>query len=314
MAVHSHCVIRDLREVAFTVTVQGQGPNVILIPGLACSTAVWDATVAHLRGHYRLHLVQVAGFAGAPARANATGPVVQPTVDAIDAYIKTNHLKSPRIIGHSMGGSMGLMLAIQHPEDVDKLMLVDTLPFTGALMGAPDAAAAKPMATMMRDNLLGETQDAYAQGETNFLHSLVKSSAGLRSAAAWAVASDKSVVARSLYEDMTLDLRTNLPAIKTPVTMLYPWDATAGMSQAVFDNLYQSSYAPLPHKTITRIDGSPPLHHARSTRPLRRPGRCFFEITALYSKLFNHPIRSIRCAPVSLNPNGIPPQSPGLRG
>jgi pimeloyl-ACP methyl ester carboxylesterase len=248
-----------------TVTVQGKGPDVILIPGLACSTAVWDATVAHLAGHYRLHLVQVAGFAGAPARANAQGLVVQPTVDAIDAYIKTNHLKSPKIIGHSLGGTMGLMLAIQHPEDVDKLMLVDSLPFTGTLMGAPDAASAIPMATMMRDNLLNQTQDAYAQGETNFLHSLVKSPAGLRSATAWAVASDKSVVARALYEDMTMDLRSKLPEVKTPVTMLYPWDAITGVSQTVFDGMYQSSYAPLPHKTITRIDGS--LHFITFDQP-----------------------------------------------
>ena len=90
--------IADTISDRLTVTVQGQGPDVILIPGLACSTAVWDATVAHLGGHYRLHLVQVAGFAGAPARSNATGLVIQPTVDALDAYIKTNHLKSPRII------------------------------------------------------------------------------------------------------------------------------------------------------------------------------------------------------------------------
>ena len=129
---------------------QGKGPDVILIPGLACSTAVWDATVTHLAGHYRLHLVQVAGFAGAPAKANATGSVIQPTVDAIDAYIKTNHLKAPKVIGHSLGGSMGLMLAIQHPEDVDKLMLVDSLPFTGTLMGAQDVTTVTPMASMMR--------------------------------------------------------------------------------------------------------------------------------------------------------------------
>jgi pimeloyl-ACP methyl ester carboxylesterase len=51
-----------------TVTVRGKGPDVLLIPGLTCSTAVWDATAKRLEGHYRLHLVQVAGFASAPPR------------------------------------------------------------------------------------------------------------------------------------------------------------------------------------------------------------------------------------------------------
>jgi pimeloyl-ACP methyl ester carboxylesterase len=72
-----------------TVTVRGKGPDVVLIPGLACSSAVWDATAARLEGRCRLHIVQVAGFAGSLPRANARGPVIQPTVDAIDAYIKT---------------------------------------------------------------------------------------------------------------------------------------------------------------------------------------------------------------------------------
>ena len=116
-----------------TVTVLGKGPDVVLIPGAACSSAVWDATARRLEGRYRLHIVQVAGFAGSPPRANAQGPITQPTVNAIDAYIKANKLKAPMVIGHSLGGLMGLMLAVQHPEDVSKLMIVDELPFFAVL-------------------------------------------------------------------------------------------------------------------------------------------------------------------------------------
>ena len=119
-----------------TVTVCGHGPDVVLIPGMSCSRAVWDRTFVHLEGRYRLHLVQLDGFAGMPSCANAHGPVTQPVLDALDAYIKANQLKSPAIIGHSYGGSLGMMLAIQHPEDVGRLMIVDSLPFGGLLFGA----------------------------------------------------------------------------------------------------------------------------------------------------------------------------------
>jgi pimeloyl-ACP methyl ester carboxylesterase len=40
------------------------------------------------------------------------------------------------------------------------------------------------------------------------------------------------------------------------VTILYPWDPLTGMPQAAFDGLYRESFAPLPNKTIVRIDGS----------------------------------------------------------
>src|SRR3954452_10495146 len=54
------------------VTVMGSGPDVVLIPGLSSTPAVWTGTMAALPG-YRYHLIHVSGFAGRPAGANAEG-------------------------------------------------------------------------------------------------------------------------------------------------------------------------------------------------------------------------------------------------
>ncbi len=251
-----HTAVAEAVSDRITVTVRGHGPDVLLIPGLASSGAVWDATASHLEKHFRLHIIQVAGFAGAPPQANAQGPVLQPTVDAIDAYIKTNKLQAPRVIGHSLGGLMGGMLAYQHPEDVGGLMIVDSLPFFGALFGMKDTAAATPQAAAMRDNTLAQTQDDYAKSETAFMRSLVKSPNGCKLATKWAVASDKSAVARTMYEALTTDIRSQLHKIKTPVTILHAWDSQTGIPQAAADRLYQENYAALPNKTIVRIDDS----------------------------------------------------------
>ncbi|MGA2801762.1 MAG: alpha/beta hydrolase [Verrucomicrobiota bacterium] len=239
-----------------TVTVRGHGPDVLLIPGLASSSEVWDATASRLENRFRLHLIQVAGFAGSPSRANAQGPVIQPTVDAIDVYIKTNKLQAPKVIGHSLGGFMAEMLAAQHPEDVGGLMIVDALPFYGALFGAKDTSAIAPQAAAMRDSVLAQTQDDYAKSETAFIHALVKSPDGYKQAVKWAIASDKSVVARATYEDMTTDIRPQLQKIKAPVTILHAWDSLAGIPPAASDRLYEESYAALPNKKIVRIDDS----------------------------------------------------------
>src|ERR1700749_5318245 len=99
-------VIRD----HFSDQIEGTGPDLIFIPGLASSRDTWKATAERLKAHYRVHLIQVAGFAGEPARGNAGGEVVVPTAEAIDAYLVEQKLTPAVVIGHSLGGTMTLYL------------------------------------------------------------------------------------------------------------------------------------------------------------------------------------------------------------
>lgn len=134
------------------VVVRGSGPDVILIPGLSSSRDVWNTTAAALEGTHRVHLVQVNGFAGAPVGANGDGDVAAPVAEEIARYISENHLDHPAAIGHSMGGSIGMMLAARHPDAVGKLMVVDMFPFMGAMFGGPGATAESvtPIADQIR--------------------------------------------------------------------------------------------------------------------------------------------------------------------
>lgn len=258
IAAPAQCASPAAAPARFVATVTGKGPDVILIPGLASSAHVWDATVAQIAKAHRVHVIQVAGFAGAPAGPNASGPVLQPLVDDLHAYIQANHLKSPAVIGHSMGGLTGMMLAADHPADVGKLMVVDSLPWAGLMFG-PTATpqALMPRIAAMSSALVAGTQDAYAAAEPAQMARLVKSTGPEAQAAiAAASASDHRVVGQAIADDFSADLRPRLAAIGTPVTMLYPWDATTGVPQAAFDALYTNAFAPLPHKALKRIDGS----------------------------------------------------------
>ena len=111
----------------FSVVAKGSGPDVILIPGLTASRDVWSGTVAAVPG-YRYHLVQVAGFAGEPTRGNASGNVVAPVAEEVAQYIRAKGLKRPAIVGHSMGGTLAMMIAAEHPGRVGRVMVVDMLP------------------------------------------------------------------------------------------------------------------------------------------------------------------------------------------
>ena len=112
-----------------SIEVVGHGPDLIFVPGLSSSRETWKATAERLRGRYRLHLVQVAGFAGEPVRDNASGEVLLPTAEAIDDYIVSQKLAPATLIGHSLGGTMALYLSIHHPDHLKKVMVVDALPY-----------------------------------------------------------------------------------------------------------------------------------------------------------------------------------------
>ena len=116
-----------------SVEVVGAGPDVILLPGFASGCEVWRPLANSLAPHYRVHLVQYAGFAGEPWK-NGDGPFVSPLLSEIARYIKVSGLKSPAVIGHSMGGAMGVMLAQQNPSLVSRVLSVDSLPFFAASM------------------------------------------------------------------------------------------------------------------------------------------------------------------------------------
>jgi pimeloyl-ACP methyl ester carboxylesterase len=248
---HAHAADR------MSVTVTGKGPDVVLIPGLASSGAVWDATVKQLSATHRVHVVQVAGFAGAPVAGNAEGPVVEPLVEAIDGYIKSAHLKSPAVIGHSMGGFTGLLLARSHPEDVSRLMIVDSLPFFSVLFSpTATAEAMKPQAAAMRDGMIAMSPEAFASQQTMTMPRFVKSPDGQKLALEWSKASSQSVVGRAMYDLLTTDARGDLAAIKTPITLLYPYDPAMGAPTAAIDKTYADAYAALPGVTRKRIDDS----------------------------------------------------------
>jgi pimeloyl-ACP methyl ester carboxylesterase len=242
----------------FTVTVEGQGPDVIMIPGLASSADVWRPAVETLKARYRVHLIQVSGFAGTPARANASGPVLVPLRDEIVAYIRANRLNRPTIVGHSLGGLLALMMADVAGDVTGKLVIVDALPFFGMLMG-PTATveSVTPSAAQMRDRIKAMTAADFAAGQAKTMTTLAKSKGAATDAATKASqTSDREVVAQAMYEDFITDMRPRLAAISTPTLVLYAFDATMGMPQAAVDGLYQSAYAAMPTKKLVRIDGS----------------------------------------------------------
>lgn len=119
----------------FEVSVVGQGPAVLLIPGLASSADVWQSTVDALKDRYQLHIFTLAGFAGVnPLSAEQWGQSYLLTQQqAILDYIERQQLTKPVVIGHSLGGYLALALATRAPEQIGGAINVDGLPALGVL-------------------------------------------------------------------------------------------------------------------------------------------------------------------------------------
>lgn len=239
----------------FIATVTGQGPDVILIPGLASSDAVWDATVEQLKSTHRLHVVNVRGFAGVPAGANAEGPVLQSVIDEVAAYAGT--LDRPALVGHSIGGLISLEVAAKTPDAIGRVMVVDALPFYSLLFNpAVTVEMSAPYAEQTRTQLLTMTDQQFAAAQTQTMAIMTKTASARPMLTDWSVTSDRRVVAQLMYEVTLDDARPRLPAIKAPVTVLYAWDAAMGRPATAVDAIYAAPYAGLSGAKLKRIDGS----------------------------------------------------------
>lgn len=246
----------------FTVVDQGivGKPDVVLIPGLTSGREVWAAEAAKLAPNYRLHLLQVDGFAGQPAGPNVSGTAILPAmVEELHAYITATAMH-PVVVGHSLGGLMTLMLADKYPADASKIVIVDSLPFFGMMFG-PQVTVdlVQPQAAMMRDMLekpsSPEQRAAMAQKTAE---TLALNEEARRIVKQESLASDPHVMAEAMYEDFTTDLRPELANIKVKALMLYPYDPALQMGGQApkVDELYQGAYKPMPNVKVVRVDGS----------------------------------------------------------
>jgi pimeloyl-ACP methyl ester carboxylesterase len=239
------------------VTVVGSGPDIVLIPGLSSEPQVWQSTIAAVPG-YRYHLVHVSGFAGRPPGANATGPVLAPVAEEIARYIREAGLRRPALVGHSMGGSWAMMVAGRNPGLVSKVMVVDMMPFLGAMFGGPAATpeSLRPMAEQIRGAMAAGGAEARRQQITGMIATMVRTEALRPGVVAQSLASDPSVSAQGFYDLIVTDLRPDVARIGVPLTVLWVYPPGAPISEAQMAAYYRASYAGAPGAVVRRIPDS----------------------------------------------------------
>ncbi|CAN7309364.1 alpha/beta fold hydrolase [Brevundimonas sp. LjRoot202] len=238
------------------VETRGAGPELILIPGLASTSAVWSRTTSRLPGR-RLHLVSVRGFGDLPPGANGDGAIMGAVANEVRRYIDEAGLAAPAVIGHSMGGQIALRVAADAPDRIGRLMTVDASPFFPALI-SPGATVGdvEPIAQVAYQaiQILGD-EGLRARGQALGLE-LGGAADAVFGSMGWQ-GGDRRVLAQALYEVMTVDLRHRLPDITAPVTVVYGWSPDEASPRSRTDSLFRGAYASLPRPaTFERIEGA----------------------------------------------------------
>lgn len=205
---------------AIHVRVAGNGPPMILIPGLACAGDVWRGAEERFASSHELHIVTLAGFAG-------NAPIEPPLLDsarrALLAYIDEHNLESPVVIGHSLGAMLALWLAGSSPGATGPVIALDGLAY-GAALSDPDATpeSMRPRAELLRTraaNLAGDPDGARRQARTMFAP-MVTSPDDLDWILEGVYRSDPAAIGQAIYEMLTTDARPQAAAITAPVLMM----------------------------------------------------------------------------------------------
>lgn len=243
-----------------SVEVVGNGRPLLMIPGLNSAGAAWRETCAALLAdRVQCHIVQLPGFAGLPAAADASKEAwLADMRERLLAYVDARKLKHPVVMGHSLGGFLALDMASRRPELFDRVVIVDALPFFSAIQNpATTAEMAKPMAQSIRARMLSQDEASYRAGVSASLKGLVRDQSRLATLAEWGNASDRTVTSQAMYEMMTIDLRDQVAQIRTPTLVLGSWAAYAqlGATRDSTAAVFKAQYAKLDGVRIEMSEG-----------------------------------------------------------
>ncbi|MEM8999152.1 MAG: alpha/beta hydrolase [Bacteroidota bacterium] len=205
------------QEWPFEVAVQGKGSPVLLFPGFSCTGAVWDDVVASLSQNYECHVFTFAGFGEVPAIET---PWLLKIKEGIENYVEKKELQEVSIIGHSLGGALGLWLASSTAVPYKNLVVVDALPSTGALMIPNFKSEDMVYDNPYNQNLLAMGEEDFDRMATQMATMMTSDPEARVQISEWMKMADRKTYVYGYTDLLKLDLRETIAEIKVPVTVL----------------------------------------------------------------------------------------------
>lgn len=100
----------------------GQGPNLIILPGLCTNIDFWQSNIPVLAKRYHVWAIDPPGM-GKSDKPEASYDL--PWIcENIVKFMDQMHIKRTSFIGGSLGGHLALLIAMKYPERTEKLILM----------------------------------------------------------------------------------------------------------------------------------------------------------------------------------------------
>jgi len=195
----------------------GQGGTpVVLVPGLAGGAWSWQQTIRQLMGGHVVYVLTFPGFDNQPA---VPGKGLAAAQESLRELIASRKLGKPVLIGHSLGGTIALALAAQHPDLVGGVVSIDGLP---VMPGTEDWPAAQRV--KMAGATASQMAVSFAARQQQYMRGIgVIDMARADELAKLTARSDPAAVSRYMADALALDVRTVLPAVQAPVLLIMPY-------------------------------------------------------------------------------------------
>ena len=113
----------------------GGGPTLVLIHGIGGDADDWAFCLDALSRSHRVIALDLLGF-GRSAKPHIDYTIAG-YVEVLARFLNTLALQRPILVGHSLGGWIAATLALQSPQAVDKLVLVDSAGVWGEMSTLP---------------------------------------------------------------------------------------------------------------------------------------------------------------------------------
>ena len=115
------------RDTPIYYEVHGQGPILVLLHGFLESANIWKALIPKLSTSYTVVTLDLPGH----GRSGVVDAVhtMELMADAVNAVLTSLHFESFTLLGHCMGGYVALAYTEKHPEQVQRLILLNSTSF-----------------------------------------------------------------------------------------------------------------------------------------------------------------------------------------
>ncbi len=229
---------------------KGKGKPIILIPGFTVPGDIWDPLVKELEKNHECHIITLAGFG---SKEPITFPWLPKVNDAIKEYIQIKKLRRATIIGHSLGGTVAIWLAKNQDLKISRIIVVDALPASGALMIPNFNPENLTYDSPYNKQQIAMDDKAFEKMATFMSKGMSNKETEQQRIKNWLITADRKTYVYGYTDYLKLDLREDLKNITIPVTIIA---ATEPYGKGIVTNNYKNQYENLKNYDFILAEGS----------------------------------------------------------